>query len=139
MPSTGWTSYWTISQCVTIGLLENAINRLAPFNNRTGQSYDERSNSPHMGQVLVSKQVKCPTFSPIQPGRGVVGHNIDRCIMLWQACHTIAVTRGLRIKYKHFLTVISLFTDRRSTLRHIASCEMFIQKLSGDLSENYNS
>ena len=33
-----------------------------------------------MGQVLVSKQVKCPTFSPIWPGWGVVGHNIDRCI-----------------------------------------------------------
>ena len=44
--------------------------------------YGKGSNSPHMGQVLVSKQVKCPTFSPIWPGWGVVGHNIDRCITL---------------------------------------------------------
>ena len=41
----------------------------------------ERSNFLHIGQLLVPNQVKCPTFPSLLPGRGVVGHNIDRCII----------------------------------------------------------
>ena len=40
---------------------------------------------PHhvaMGQGLASKQVKYSTYFPTQPGRGVVGYNIDRWLDL---------------------------------------------------------
>ena len=41
--------------------------------------YDEQSNSPRTGKVLVSNAPYFPLHS--LGGRGVVGHNVDRCII----------------------------------------------------------
>ena len=78
--TTHWARQSVKSQPSPHSIIEENMGNLIVGAFIVAHAYDKRSNSPHMGQVLVSKQVKFPTFPPIWPWWGVVGHNIDRCI-----------------------------------------------------------
>ena len=61
-------------------------------------AYGEQSNSPRVGQVLVSNQSQMPHLSPYIVQEGVMGQNIDRRISLAFSCMYEVTARHLLAK-----------------------------------------
>ena len=71
--------------------------------------YDEWSNSPCIGQVLVSNLRLNAPPSPYIALEGVVGHNIDRCITSSTPVNSLVATIRILILLKLF--AVKIFTS----------------------------
>ena len=69
------------------------------------------SNAPVWGLVFY---VNPPVLPPIAPGRGVVGHYIDRCIVPRSSCLFAVICAGTRLKITWLASILIKYTNIRS-------------------------
>ena len=128
------TTYWTcqsVKSQPSLHLKDGDLQGELLVNVHTSvHVYDEQSNSPCIGQALVSNQSKMLHLSPYIALEGVMGHNIDRCITSSTPVNSLVATIRILILLelfvvKNFYCFTSLPSFSKNLFNNICIYAMF--------------